>query len=128
MDGAAQHEEAQPEAEIWNAEDMADAGAAETDESDNEEAHEASADAGPQEWSTSEDAPAHQDNAQPEGDDRVDLFGGDDAVLDEEMLRDLVSDIVRQELQGALGERITRNVRKLVRREIHRALASQDFD
>ena len=52
----------------------------------------------------------------------------DDAVLDEEALRDLVAEIVRQELQGALGERITRNVRKLVRREIHRALTSQDFD
>lgn len=52
----------------------------------------------------------------------------DDAVLDEETLRDMVAEIVRQELQGALGERITRNVRKLVRREIHRALTSQDFD
>ena len=45
-----------------------------------------------------------------------------------EMLRDLVSEIVRTELQGALGERITRNVRKLVRREIHRALTSQDLE
>ncbi|MCA0869313.1 hypothetical protein LCL97_00620 [Seohaeicola saemankumensis] len=52
----------------------------------------------------------------------------DEAVLDEESLRELVSDIVRQELQGALGERITRNVRKLVRREIHRALAAQELD
>ena len=53
---------------------------------------------------------------------------GDDAVLDEEMLRELVSEIVRSELQGALGERITRNVRKLVRREIHRALAAQELE
>jgi hypothetical protein len=51
-----------------------------------------------------------------------------DDVLDEDALRDLVSDIVREELQGALGERITRNVRKLVRREIHRALAAQDLE
>jgi hypothetical protein len=43
-------------------------------------------------------------------------------------LRELVSDIVRSELQGELGERITRNVRKLVRREIHRALTSQDLE
>ena len=50
------------------------------------------------------------------------------AVIDEEMLREMVADIVRQELQGALGERITRNVRKLVRREIHRALAAHDLD
>lgn len=58
----------------------------------------------------------------------ADLFGADESVIDEETLRDMVSDIVRQELQGALGERITRNVRKLVRREINRVLASQDFD
>lgn len=58
----------------------------------------------------------------------VDLFGADDAILDEDALREMVSEIVRQELQGALGERITRNVRKLVRREIHRALASQELD
>ncbi len=51
-----------------------------------------------------------------------------EAVLDEEMLRDLVGEIVRQELQGPLGERITRNVRKLVRREINRALASRQMD
>ncbi|WP_417679894.1 hypothetical protein [Pseudodonghicola sp.] len=52
----------------------------------------------------------------------------DEAVLDEDALRELVAEIVRQELQGALGERITRNVRKLVRREIHRVLASQDLE
>lgn len=52
----------------------------------------------------------------------------DEALLDEEALREMVSEIVRQELQGALGERITRNVRKLVRREIHRALASQELE
>jgi len=58
------------------------------------------------------------------------VLGGistDESVMDEETLRELVADIVREELQGALGERITRNVRKLVRREIHRALAVQDL-
>lgn len=49
-------------------------------------------------------------------------------VLDEEALRDMVAEIVRQELQGPLGERITRNVRKLVRREIYRALAANELD
>ncbi|WP_439140705.1 hypothetical protein [Planktotalea sp.] len=48
--------------------------------------------------------------------------------LDEDMLRDMVAEIVRQELQGPLGERITRNVRKLVRREIYRALAANELD
>ncbi|MBC6408365.1 MAG: hypothetical protein GDA40_09775 [Rhodobacteraceae bacterium] len=52
----------------------------------------------------------------------------DETILDEERLRELVAEIVRQELQEALGERITRNVRKLVRREIHRALTAQNFE
>jgi cell pole-organizing protein PopZ len=52
----------------------------------------------------------------------------DDAIIDEEGLRDLVRDMIRQELQGALGERITRNVRKLVRAEINRALAGRELD
>jgi hypothetical protein len=57
-----------------------------------------------------------------------DVFASAEDFLDEDALRDLVSDIVREELQGALGERITRNVRKLVRREIHRALAAQELE
>lgn len=61
-------------------------------------------------------------------DDDPEVFLSDEAVLDEEALRDLVSELVRDELQGALGERITRNVRKLVRREIHRALASMELE
>lgn len=52
----------------------------------------------------------------------------DERRFDEEMLRDLVRDIIREELQGALGERITRNVRKLVRAEIARAMAVRDFE
>jgi hypothetical protein len=48
--------------------------------------------------------------------------------LDEDMLREMVEEIVRKELQGVLGERITRNVRKLVRREIHRAMTAQDLE
>ena len=48
--------------------------------------------------------------------------------LDEDMLREIVRDIIREELQGTLGERITRNVRKLVRAEINRALLTQDME
>lgn len=59
---------------------------------------------------------------------RFDDDNHDDRHFDEEMLRDLVRDIIREELQGALGERITRNVRKLVRAEIARALAVRDFE
>ena len=54
--------------------------------------------------------------------------GGAVALVDEEMVRGMVSDMIRQELQGALGERITRNVRKLVRREIHRMAMSKDYE
>lgn len=81
-----------------------------------------------------EDAPAYAAYVEAEADDRAgdatiaQVFSSDEDVLDEEALRELVSDIVREELQGALGERITRNVRKLVRREIHRALAAQDLE
>ncbi len=75
----------------------------------------------------------HQDLGQRDSDkvaadSQTGLGGGADEYIDEEMLRDLVSEIVRTELQGALGERITRNVRKLVRREIHRALTAQDLE
>ncbi|MDQ2095582.1 hypothetical protein NOI20_15795 [Rhodobacteraceae bacterium 10Alg 79] len=72
---------------------------------------------------TSTPAATESDNDAP-----ASFLGENDAVLDEEMLRELVAEIVRQELQGSLGERITRNVRKLVRREIHRALTARDMD
>lgn len=39
-------------------------------------------------------------------------------ILDEEALRGVVNAIVREELQGEMGDRISRNLRKLVRREI----------
>ncbi|MBC7139496.1 MAG: hypothetical protein H5U17_12325 [Defluviimonas sp.] len=60
--------------------------------------------------------------------DDDDMFGeGEDAILDEAALRALVSEIIMQELRGSLGKRIGRNVRKLVRREIERALAARDL-
>ena len=52
----------------------------------------------------------------------------DAMVFDEQVLRDLVRDLIREELAGSLGERITRNVRKLVRAEIARALALREFE
>jgi hypothetical protein len=50
------------------------------------------------------------------------------AVLDEAALQEIVRLMIREELQGALGERITRSVRKLVRAEINRALVARDLD
>jgi hypothetical protein len=50
-----------------------------------------------------------------------------DFALDEDVLREIVRDIIREELQGTLGERITRNIRKLVRAEIARVRATEDL-
>ena len=47
--------------------------------------------------------------------------------MDDADLRAMIVDVVRQELQGEMGERITRNVRKLVRLEINNALTSKSF-
>ncbi|OAN82406.1 hypothetical protein A8B78_08100 [Jannaschia sp. EhC01] len=52
----------------------------------------------------------------------------DDGILDEDTLREIIVDVVREELQGVLGQRITRNVRKMVRREIRLALAAEDLE
>lgn len=57
------------------------------------------------------------------------IFGpGEDGLIDMDMLRDIVAEIIREELQGPLGERITRNVRMLVRREINRALEARGLE
>lgn len=64
----------------------------------------------------------------------VDFEARQDAALDfalpidEDALQALVRDLIRQELQGELGARITRNLRKLVRREVQRALLSRDLE
>lgn len=50
-----------------------------------------------------------------------------DTLIDEEMLRSLVAQLVREELRGQLGERITMQVRKLVRAEIARALDERQY-
>ena len=47
---------------------------------------------------------------------------------DDAALREMIREILREELQGALGERITRNVRKLVLAEVRRTLSMQDLD
>ena len=66
------------------------------------------------------------------GDDDI-LPGADETPdapmldLDSDALADLVRDILRDELQGAMGERMTRNIRKLVRAEVARILATRDL-
>jgi hypothetical protein len=58
----------------------------------------------------------------------IDADGTPLAVLDEAALQEIVRQMIRDELQGPMGERITRNVRKLVRAEINRALVARDLD
>lgn len=53
--------------------------------------------------------------------------GYDPAAYDDEALRELVRELIVEELQGPLGARITRNIRKLVRAEIARALAAEQL-
>ena len=48
--------------------------------------------------------------------------------VDPAELRDLVRDLIREELAGALGTRMTRNIRRLVRAEIARELAMRELD
>lgn len=55
-------------------------------------------------------------------------LGDDDSVLDEEVLREIIAQVIREELQGVLGQRITRNVRKMVRREIRLALTAEELE
>jgi hypothetical protein len=45
-----------------------------------------------------------------------------DAALHEQVLRDLVRDLVREQFQGDLGLHITRTIRKLVKSEIAREM------
>ena len=62
-----------------------------------------------------------------ESGDHAGAFDDEELTFNEDVLRELVRDLIREELQGTLGERITRNIRKLVRVEIARAMAVQEY-
>lgn len=47
------------------------------------------------------------------------------ATLDAATLRELIRDVLREELQGEIGERVTRNLRKMIRTEVCRALTAR---
>jgi len=61
-------------------------------------------------------------------DDALERYLNQPPAVDEAALKQMVQEVIREELQGKLGERITRNVRKLVRKEIHNILTTQEFD
>ena len=54
-------------------------------------------------------------------------FFQDDMPRDREALRELIVQVLREELSADTGERITRNVRKLIRREVKQILAARDL-
>lgn len=136
-------EEAQPEPEAEAAEDDAQPAAEEGGESDaidEDAAAVAAAAEADVDWGDAGMAAAGVAamtatlGAAPDADEEsaagetVEVAPEEETVIDEAMLRELVAQIVRDELQGAVGERITHNVRRLIRREIARALTLQDFE
>ncbi len=58
----------------------------------------------------------------------VDADGTPLAVLDEAALQEIVRQMIREELQGDLGDRSSRNLSMLVRAVINRALMARDLD
>ncbi len=76
-----------------------------------------------------EDAPARPDGRDAPGAAApFNLFGDEEGAIDEAALRAMIAEVVRDELKGALGERVSRNIRALVRREIARALTRGDIE
>lgn len=51
-----------------------------------------------------------------------------EVLFDEDQLRAMVQAIFREEMAGPMGERITRNIRKLVRAEVGRMMAAQELE
>ncbi|MBT0959170.1 hypothetical protein IV417_17420 [Alphaproteobacteria bacterium KMM 3653] len=77
---------------------------------------------------SSEAAAASFEDEEDEEDLDLSFLDEPEALLDEEELRVMVADIVREELRGELGEKITHTLRKLVRREIARALSTRELE
>lgn len=85
--------------------------------------------AAPRPAAQAEPQPTLQPTPQPDGRPapQSEIMGDDVAFIDEDDLQILVARIVREELRGQLGERITQQVRKLVRAEISRALDERNL-
>ena len=58
----------------------------------------------------------------------AEIIEDDSDFIDEEHLQEIVSRIVREELKGEMGVKITQAVRRMVRREVTRALSLEKFD
>lgn len=72
--------------------------------------------------------PRAEKPAAPEQPARADnLFRPEPSNINDEDLRRLVAELVRDELQAAVGEVVTRKIRRLVRKEIDIALDDRDL-
>ncbi|MCK0138041.1 hypothetical protein [Aliiroseovarius sp. F47248L] len=58
----------------------------------------------------------------------VEIVGDDTDIIDEEVVQAMVARLVREELQGEVGEKITQSIRRFVRREIERALTLKGLE
>ncbi|NDW53602.1 hypothetical protein [Aliiroseovarius sp. PrR006] len=58
----------------------------------------------------------------------AEIVEDDSDFIDEDHLQEIVSRIVREELKGEIGVKITQAVRRMVRREVTRALSLEKFD
>lgn len=56
------------------------------------------------------------------------IVGDDTDIIDEEVVQAMVARLVREELQGEVGEKITQSIRRFVRREIERALTLKGLE
>ncbi len=79
----------------------------------------------------SDDSVAENDTETPIDETRVDtpnsstaIVDDDDVFLDVQALRTMITEVVREELHGKLGETITRNVRKMIQQEISHAITN----
>ena len=68
------------------------------------------------------------DLSAPEAEPVQPMLQEEDSIFSEDVLRELVRDLIREQLQGDLGERITRNIRKLIKAEIARTMSLQQLD
>ena len=77
---------------------------------------------------TTEEKSEHVDNAPSEAGVDQDPLALRSVPVDYEALRPMVADIIRDELRGVLGEKITANIRRMVHREIETAVTKLSRD
>lgn len=58
----------------------------------------------------------------------VEIVGEDTDIIDEEVVQEMVARLVREELQGEIGEKITQSIRRFVRQEIERAVTLKELE